>query len=152
MLDNYDEISPGTPRDTQTVLGTNGQVFPKIPRFSRRRLSAGWFCWLCGIALPRAAENVVNLISLETSPRPMKLSDHFDLLNERWRCRDRDGRWGWIYRIHTGARCGVAIFLGCSYTAARENRIFMLTRTRPWDSPKLVRAVGYLWTAVNKAL
>lgn len=34
----------------------------------------------------------------------------------------------------------------------RENRIFMLTRTRPWDSPKFVRvAVGYLWTAVNKA-
>lgn len=50
-------------------------------------------------------------------------------------------------------RRDVAIFLGCSYTAARENRIFMLTRTRPWDSPKLVRvAVGYLWTAVNKAL
>lgn len=36
MLDNHDEISPERrPRDTQTVLGTNGQVFPKIPRFSR---------------------------------------------------------------------------------------------------------------------
>lgn len=84
----------------------------------------------------------------------MKLSGHFDLSNERPRRRDQDRRWGRIYRRRTGApRRGVAIFLGCSYTAARENRIFMLTRTRPWDSPKLVRvAVGYLWTAVNKAL
>lgn len=91
----------------------------------------------------------------------MKLSAHFDLLNERpmlpnWRWWDEGGegkpKGANLSDTHPDARRGVAIFLGCSYTATRENRIFMLTRTRPWDSPKFVRvAVGYLWTAVNKA-
>lgn len=153
MLDNYDEISPRMSRDTQSVLGTNGQVFPKIPRFSRRGLSAEWFCWLCGMALPRAAENVVNLISLETSPDeivgPLWFIEWTPALPGSGRAMGVN-----LSDTHRcGAWCGVAIFLGCSYTAARENRIFMLTQTRPWDSPKLVRAaVGYLWTAVNKAL
>lgn len=85
----------------------------------------------------------------------MKLSVHFDLLNERPRCRiDGDGgerrkSWGKganLSDTHPGARCSNLSRL------FRENRIFMLTRTRPWDSPKFVHvAVGYLWTAVNKA-
>jgi len=58
MLDNHDEISPETPRDTQTVLGTNGQDGDCQQNGSVD--FAGW-------TLPRAAENVVNLISLETA-------------------------------------------------------------------------------------
>lgn len=47
MLDNHDETSRKESEDTQTALGTNGQVLPpKIPEilFSTERLSAEWFC------------------------------------------------------------------------------------------------------------
>lgn len=85
----------------------------------------------------------------------MKLSAHFDLLNERPRCRiDGDGGERKIEGEKGGEFIGYTSSARCSNLSRlfRENRIFMLTRTRPWDSPKFVRvAVGYLWTAVNKA-
>lgn len=84
------------------------------------------------MTLLRAAGNIVNLISLERD-RPMKLSAHFDLLNERPRCRiDDDRARGKIEEKEGGE------FI--EYTSRRAARCSNLSRLVPIRSGK----IGYL--------